>query len=677
MKCYQCSGPHAIWQCETFKSTSYEDRLRAVQQKKLCGSCLAHGHFSRSCPKGFSCQKPGCGKKHHFLLHPPDNEETNDRTVERDSANQQPVIRDQSSVSGTTTTLAESNPSPVIESSTFAVSRDSAPVQASTSNRPRVCFKVVPVRVSGPGSDKQLTTYTFLDSGSDTALCLESLVEELSLESEPADFTLSTVNYERKERGQRARLNIEALDGRKKFTLDQVLTMESLPIGERHFASNRELRKWPHLEGLSLPEIEEHRVSILIGSDRPDIIDESSEIRRGARGQPYAVNTRLGWTVYGPMGEPNSDGVHVNFARSDHEEMLSMQLYNAEFKDTLVDVEESLSFEDQRAKQIMDKSVVLINGHYQLKLPFRHSPPYLPDSLPAAKKRLYWLKKRMERDPEFHKQYASVIQKYQEEGSSRQVPDEEVSTFEPIWYLPHHAVWHPRKPDEPRVVFDCACKSEGVSLNNQLLQGPENTSSLIGVILRFRVNSVAVEADIKRMFHQVFVSPEYRGALCYLWWPDGDLTKEPKTFQMLVHIFGATSSPSISGYALRRTASDNSEGFSSETIAAVMRDFYVDDLLKSFETTGQAVKITKELQELLAKGGFQLTKVMSNEHEVLNAFPPEHRALAVKDLDLDLNSLPMDRALGIHWDVEADTFNLVVRSKSQPETRKSIMSREE
>ena len=62
-----------------------------------------------------------------------------------------------------------------------------------------------------------------------------------------------------------------------------------------------------------------------------------------------------------------------------------------------------------------------------------------------------------------------------------------------------------------------------------------------------------------------------------------------------------------------------------------MRDFYVDDLLKSFEATGQAVEITKELQELLAKGGFQLTKVMSNEREVLNAFPPEHRAPAVKD----------------------------------------------
>ena len=76
---------------------------------------------------------------------------------------------------------------------------------------------------------------------------------------------------------------------------------------------------------------------------------------------------------------------------------------------------------------------------------------------------------------------------------------------------------------------------------------------------------------------------------------------------MLVHIFGATSSPSIRGYALRRTAADNSAGFSSETVDAVMRDFYVDD---SFGTTSQAVEITKELQELLAKGGFQLAKVM-------------------------------------------------------------------
>lgn len=90
-----------------------------------------------------------------------------------------------------------------------------------------------------------------------------------------------------------------------------------------HFATNGELRKGPDLDNVSLSEIEEYRVFICIVSDGPDIIDDSSEIRKEVRDQPYAVNTFLGWMVYGPMGESYSDGVHVNFIRGDHKENLS------------------------------------------------------------------------------------------------------------------------------------------------------------------------------------------------------------------------------------------------------------------------------------------------------------------------------------------------------------------
>ena len=92
------------------------------------------------------------------------------------------------------------------------------------------------------------------------------------------------------------------------------------------------------------------------------------------------------------MGESSGDGVSINFVMSDHEEMISMQLdclFNTEFRDSLVDVEQSLSVEDRRAKQIMEESVVLVISDYQIKLPFRHSSPCLTDSLPVAKKRLY------------------------------------------------------------------------------------------------------------------------------------------------------------------------------------------------------------------------------------------------------------------------------------------------
>ena len=328
-------------------------------------------------------------------------------------------------------------------------------------------------------------------------------------------------------------------------------------------------------------------------------------------------------------------------------------MYNEEFGDINTALEEGMSIEDCKDKEIMDQSAILVNGHYQIRLPFRQEFPSLPDSLLTAEKRLMW------RDPVFHAKYSSVVEKYGTEGSSRQVPDDEHVKLKPIWYLPHHVVWHPRKPEEPRVVFDCASNSGGTSLNEELLCGPENTSSLIGVILRFRVNEVAVTADIKRMFHQVHVTPENRGALCYLWWPNGDISREPKTYQMLVHIFGAKSSPSVAGYALRKTAKDNEQDFSGEVVDAVFRDCYVDDLLKSFADAEHAINLSKQLRDLPARGGFQLTKWISNHSDVMSAFPAEERASHIKDLDLKSESLPLDSALRIHWDVERDRINFV------------------
>ena len=51
-----------------------------------------------------------------------------------------------------------------------------------------------------------------------------------------------------------------------------------------------------------------------------------------------------------------------------------------------------------------------------------------------------------------------------------------------IWYLPHFGVYHPRKPDQIRVVFDSSAEFQGVSLNKELLPGPDLMNSLSGVL---------------------------------------------------------------------------------------------------------------------------------------------------------------------------------------------------
>ena len=90
---------------------------------------------------------------------------------------------------------------------------------------------------------------------------------------------------------------------------------------------------------------------------------------------------------------------------------------------------------------------------------------------------------------------------------------------------------------------------------------------------------------MKGMFYQVQVAPNDCDTLRFLWWPNDDLSKEPVDYQMLVHLFGATSSPSCASFCLKKTASDNKGEFDEETITTVNRNFYVDDCLKSVQST--------------------------------------------------------------------------------------------
>ena len=113
---------------------------------------------------------------------------------------------------------------------------------------------------------------------------------------------------------------------------------------------------------------------------------------------------------------------------------------------------------------------------------------------------------------------------------------------------------------------------------------PDHTNNLVGVLLRFRQELFAFACDITSMFHQVKVTPRDCNYLRFLWFADNDLNSIPIDYQMLVHPFGATSSPSIAGYALRKVARDNSVRASPETIKTVENNFYVDDCLKSLSS---------------------------------------------------------------------------------------------
>ena len=77
------------------------------------------------------------------------------------------------------------------------------------------------------------------------------------------------------------------------------------------------------------------------------------------------------------------------------------------------------------------------------------------------------------------------------------------TTPDRIWLLPHHLVTNPNKPGKVRRVSNTASTFKGYSLNSNLLTGPDLVNSLVGLLTRFRENSVAFTADIEAIFMQV------------------------------------------------------------------------------------------------------------------------------------------------------------------------------
>ena len=114
------------------------------------------------------------------------------------------------------------------------------------------------------------------------------------------------------------------------------------------------------------------------------------------------------------------------------------------------------------------------------------------------------LQRKMLKDPDYRKDYTTFIADVIAKGYAEKVPlhSEEEGK---VWYIPHHWIYHPKKPGKIRVMFDCSSRFHGTSINDELLPGPNLTNTLTGVLTRFTQDSIGFMADIEAMFYQVRV----------------------------------------------------------------------------------------------------------------------------------------------------------------------------
>ena len=300
------------------------------------------------------------------------------------------------------------------------------------------------------------------------------------------------------------------------------------------------------------------------------------------------------------------------------------------------------------------------DGHWKAPLPFKSPRPRLPNNRTLALKRAHVLDASLRKNPRKREHMVTFMKGLIDSGAMEEAPS--LSSDTECWYLPLFGIYHPRKPDKIRGVFDSSVLFEGVSLNQVLLTGPNLTNDLTGVLLRFRKNEVAFIADVEQMFYRFLVCEDCRDFLRFFWYRNNDPDDILMEYRMRVHVFGNTPSPAVATYGFRLTV----EGAEESVKRYVCRDFYVDDGLSSVPTSEEAV--------LMDEGKIRLHKISSNSVDVMEAFSADDLEKNIRSIQICSEELPVQQSLGLAWDLNYDTLTFNSPIQGNPFTKRGLLS---
>ena len=672
--CAMCGKTHELESCKSYLDMDVKARKEFAKTKGLCFGCLRQGHVSRDCKDRKRCDS--CKKGHPTSLH---------GDLKRELENTKPPSNQNETEKRTShCTKSVSNK----EELDGTISSMIVPVWVYHINKP----------------ENAVLVYALLDDQSDTTFVSLHTLTSLGVEGHATQISLSTMNAANEiiETSKINGLVVNDFNRDTQIRLPQVFSCNDIPTRRSQIPRPEMAASWTHLKGIAT-ELVAYRsdieIGLLIGANCPRAIVPRRVIP-GRGNEPYALQTDLGWGI---VGNVTSNEIDTDIVEGVAHRIVSQPITVVQNRErpctfqVLKSVKEVIN--PQEIRRIMEsdfsersadrnpislddmkfldqlKSGIhkLPNGHYEMPLPFRSGFPELPNNKVFALRRLERLKTRMQRDQRYYQHYKSFMNDLLQRGYAEPVPEDETNEGK-VWYIPHHGVYHPQKPNKLRVVFDCSASYGGKSLNQYLLQGPDQMNGLIGVLSRFRQYPIAFSCDVEAMFHQFHVNAEHRNYLRFLWWEDGEVSKEPKEYRMTVHLFGATSSPGCANYGLKAFAENNEKEFGKEVANFVKRDFYVDDGLKSLRSVPEAVSVIQKTTDMLSRGGLRLHKFASNSKDVLASVSPDDRASNLKDLDCNDDTPPIERTLGVQWCIESDSFMLRIIFQLKPCTRRGILS---
>ncbi|XP_052761778.1 uncharacterized protein LOC128204401 [Mya arenaria] len=580
---------HGLKECKTFANMTWEERRKLLKEKGICYRCISSSdHASTNCPVSVTCEI--CMKKNHLTAMHRDRTEFNVRNSAVPASDQSKVT-----VSSKCTSLC------------------------GQGFRGRSCGKIVLVDVAYKGHENTERVYAILDDQSNRSLISPELCNKLNVSGESTEYTLSSCSGSSVMAGRRVSGLTVSSKGAPRgsrfgFELPTLIECDAIPQDTSEIPTPEVARSFAHLKKIAsfMPPLEpDCGIELLIGRDLLEVHHVIDQII-GPKDTPFALRLPLGWVIVGEVclgrvHQPDSVNTYFTSICKDGRETIFrpcpsyLTVKEPDFSDDVVfrrqpdDNKVGLSAEDRSFLRIMNSEFAMDkSGQWTAPLPFKSPRPMLPDNKEQVFKRAVSLKKSLEQNPEKCQQLVQFMQKIFDNGAAEKAPTRDEDGKE-NWYLPLFGVYHPKKPDQIRGVFDSSVAFRGQSLNDLLLSGPNLTNNLLGVLLRFRRDKYAVSADIEQMFYRFLVNNEHRDFLRFFWFQNNNPELPFTVFRMKVHVFGNKPSPAVATYGLRKAV----ESVDKDIQQFVAKDFYVDDALTSKPTREQAVSLLQRTRKAL------------------------------------------------------------------------------
>lgn len=683
---------HPLEKCRAFKMKPLTERKGLLRDHRRCFRCCSATHMAKDCSVELKCYE--CESDRHCTAMHPD-------------IHLSPAV---SSMTEPDTEQQNNTPSEITSRCT-EVCGEGLPA--------RSCAKICLVQVFPQGQkERSIKMYAILDDQSNRSLARTEFFQLFGVQGNPSPYLMRTCAGTVEMTGRKAvGFQVQAVNSELCLDLPPLIECNEIMSNRSEIPSPEVALSHAHLRPVApyIPEPDpEAQILILLGRDLIRVHKVRQQIN-GPHEAPFAQRLDLGWVI---VGEVCIDSAHkptvavykTNILQNgrpsyltpcqEHISVKEKVSYGGEhrpgtsthlsscsgngiasqdklgccvFVRTENDDKPALSFEDEKFLEVMEKEFHRDEKNsWTAPLPFRFPRPRLPNNRAQALSRLHSLRRTLNKNPEMKEQFVAFMERLFLNGHAEEAPP--LPENAECWYLPIFGVYHPQKPGQIRVVFDSSAQECGISLNNVLLSGPDLNNSLLGVLLRFRKELVALTADIQQMFYGFLVREDHRDFLRFLWHKDNDLTKEVMELRMRVHVFGNSPSPAVAIYGLRRAAQEGEQKYGSDSRHFVERHFYVDDGLISLPSETEAIDLLKRTQASLAESNLKLHKIASNSITVMQAFKPEDLAAGLRDLGLDKEELPVQRSLGLCWNIDSDTFTFKVAVNDKPFTRRGVLS---